>query len=493
MKLLLRSIKNVLRSRGRSTAIVVVLIICFSLGILMTTIGVFSNSKIENIKEELGTTIDLNIKTEYMKKLFEEEKGGIGPGQNPFLIEEEIANIISKNKHIKDSEYVLMEGFESNVLISGWKKLYEEQGAFIEYDVQDDSQEIMEEVSGELQDGQDFFNYFSLIGLSNPQEYSLFKNKTLKIVEGGFFNKYDIQKDVCIIEKGFSELNNLEIGSNININSNNLRVIGIYENLKAEESKDKNAFFTLAEDIYSPISTVQKIMDLEEKLSHVSFTVDNYDNVEGTVKDINEFLEKNSYQDRLIAKSNTWEYSRTVSSLKDMSNISKFGLIGAFGAGFIIIISSMFLNIRTRAREIGVLKAIGASNFSIVKQFLVENVAMCLIALVFGLIITSFSGSFLINDLMLKKIGDRQDQQQSEIAAGYEDSMQGGMMLIGSDDLFDYNANENIAPKSELKIKFDYRSIIYSSLFSIAVTLIGTIIPAISIARVQPAKVLRSE
>ena len=70
---------------------------------------------------------------------------------------------------------------------------------------------------------------------------------------------------------------------------------------------------------------------------------------------------------------------------------SVLGLVGAIIGGFSILVGGfgianiMFVSVRERTSEIGIQKAVGAKNFTILIQFLTESVLLCTIGGIVGL------------------------------------------------------------------------------------------------------------
>jgi putative ABC transport system permease protein len=76
---------------------------------------------------------------------------------------------------------------------------------------------------------------------------------------------------------------------------------------------------------------------------------------------------------------------QAIGDLDSVQGITRYSLAGAAGAAAVILLLVMVMIVRERKREIGILKAIGASNRAIIAQFTTEAVTFTLLGLVVGL------------------------------------------------------------------------------------------------------------
>src|SRR3989304_225026 len=104
----------------------VVLTICFMLGILMINVDVFASEKAVSIKEELGTKINLEVKREYINEFAKSKKGAEQFSEDPYSFEEAVAEEISKNPHIISNQSIISGTFYSEDLISSMELMKEE-------------------------------------------------------------------------------------------------------------------------------------------------------------------------------------------------------------------------------------------------------------------------------------------------------------------------------------------------------------------------------
>ena len=74
---------------------------------------------------------------------------------------------------------------------------------------------------------------------------------------------------------------------------------------------------------------------------------------------------------------------------------SSYGTLLLFTIGAILVVFVMVLSTRERVREIGTLKAIGASNREVAVQFLAEAVALSALAGFGAILVAAFAAGFI--------------------------------------------------------------------------------------------------
>jgi putative ABC transport system permease protein len=84
--------------------------------------------------------------------------------------------------------------------------------------------------------------------------------------------------------------------------------------------------------------------------------------------------------------SNLADASQAIGDLDSVKDIARYSLAGATGAAAVILLLVMVMIVRERKREIGILKAIGASNRRIMAQFTTEALTFTLLGLAVGLL-----------------------------------------------------------------------------------------------------------
>ncbi len=84
--------------------------------------------------------------------------------------------------------------------------------------------------------------------------------------------------------------------------------------------------------------------------------------------------------------------NQAVAPLNSIKSVSFYSLIGAVIAGSVIVLMAMVMIVRERRREIGILKAIGASNLRVIFQFMSEALTFTILGAVIGLLIGVAAG-----------------------------------------------------------------------------------------------------
>jgi putative ABC transport system permease protein len=247
----------------------------------------------------------------------------------------------------------------------------------------------------------------------------------ITMVDGTYFTADNTNSDVMVVGQALAEANNLEIGSTIDFHGVPVKVIGIY-NTGVIDNR-----------MIMPIATVQRIYELPGA-NTIMLVADNVNNVNTIVQEIRTVFDSNT-ADVLTATS---VYDNIHSDLVNAIRASKAGMLATSIVAAIVILLAVFLVMRQRVREIGILKAIGASNRRIGLGFGIETLLMCLASAVLGMGLA----------IIFVKKG-----------------------LVGIDT--------NISPDIFL----------VAIGVMVALALISSIIPVWYIARVSPAEVLRNE
>ncbi len=184
--------------------------------------------------------------------------------------------------------------------------------------------------------------------------------------------------------------------------------------------------------------------------------------------------------------------SQTIEPLKNIKNVALFSLVGSVVAGSVIILLTMVMIVRERRREIGVLKAIGASNLKVMFQFMAEAVTFTLLAAVVGIII-GIAGAKPVTSMLVNNASSSSSTvAQGPGGVGTSTGMQRFQRPAGGgfNRAFNRVSGANL---HDIKTAVGISTVVYGLGAAIVIALVGSAVPALFISKVKPAEVMRVE
>jgi putative ABC transport system permease protein len=194
-----------------------------------------------------------------------------------------------------------------------------------------------------------------------------------RILEDG-----DNGKCVAIIGNTFAKNTKLEIGDEIDYNNETkFEIVGIIE----KTGKDVDNM------VFVPLKTMQEI-EGEIDVQRIRVIAD-----QNMVEDVSREI---GFE---VSDVNVLSYKELIRQITDALNSINLAVIGigsisAIVAGLMVMVV-MLMSVTERRREIGIMKAIGATKNMILKQFLLESLIIGLIGGTFGIILGSISALLL--------------------------------------------------------------------------------------------------
>jgi putative ABC transport system permease protein len=191
------------------------------------------------------------------------------------------------------------------------------------------------------------------------------------------------------------------VGDEVNILGSYFTVIGVYESADPLQLRK----------LYMSISDAQAITNLEGYVSRLDVYAEDQSYVDGVVSEIKSLYPESyitTYEDRLSQlQSTTQMYQTTLQNaetlLGQMQAMAFQEVIIAVVATSSIVLIVMLYAVRERTKEIGILKAIGFSNWNVMSQFMLEGVFMSLMAGAVGIAI-GVVGAPLLSSLLLPSV-----------------------------------------------------------------------------------------
>ena len=216
-----------------------------------------------------------------------------------------------------------------------------------------------------------------------------FDVKGLKSEEGRFFNREDVKKGSAVVVIDQNTKNKLFpnggdiIGNTIIFNRQPLKIIGI--------SEKQNANFGPSDTLtmWSPYTAVMNRITGDRNISSITVKVRDDVSMTAAEKNIIRFLTvKHGKEDFFTV--NTDSIRQTIESTTGTMRllISCIALISLVVGG-IGVMNIMLVSVTERTREIGIRMAVGARRSSVLQQFLIEAVLICIIGGFIGILFAS--------------------------------------------------------------------------------------------------------
>jgi len=305
---------------------------------------------------------------------------------------------------------------------------------------------------------------------------------TEKLTSGTTFSATS-KADVAIIGASLASKNKLTVGSTFTAWKTTITVIGIY-----------NSGSTFADaDVLMPLTTVQTLNSAANQVTAATVTVDNIDNVASVDRAITSKLGKTAD----VTSSQTTVQTE-LAPLNSVKTISTYTLIGAVIGAAIILLLSMLMIVRERRREVGVLKAIGAPNRSIISQFIAESTTFTVLGAIVGL-----AGGVAISSPITSALVSA-NGGSSNTPSGFVRGV-GGRFAGGGSGFTPPSGGANVATGgplhfgglsntlTQIHTSAGWSTLAFALVAAIVIAALGSTVAAATIARIRPAEVLRSE
>ncbi|MCX6812672.1 MAG: FtsX-like permease family protein [Candidatus Berkelbacteria bacterium] len=301
--------------------------------------------------------------------------------------------------------------------------------------------------------------------LSSTQSLNM---SQLNITSGEKFAN-DSSENIALLGTDIASKNNLAVGGTFTAYSQTIKVVGIFDG--------GNTFSNAL--IVMPLASLQTLSGQTGQINSVlvqTTSIDTMPQVSAAIKtELGSTADVTSSQDTS---------NEAITPLQNIKSISTYALFGSLIAGAIILFLTMVMIVRERRREIGVLKAIGASNFLVVSQFAVESLVLTLMSAIVGIII----GTALTNPILKVMATNSTSSASTNSMVGNPGQTHTAMMRAGAGII-----NGAGSAVRNLQATVGWQIILYGLLAAVVIAIFGSVIPSFIISKVRPAEVLRSE
>jgi putative ABC transport system permease protein len=458
MNVITRGIRNAFRNQVRTFSIVAIVGLSIGLSLAMLVARQAVSDKIASVKSSVGNTV--SVSPAGVRGF---EGGGTALKTVDLAKLASISHVTSVSQTLNDrltsESTTLQSAIEAGNL---GKRFSSNNGTGFSQDNGAPQFEMRsEDASGNV--SRTFTPPVTVIGTTTPTSLSSTAGGgTFSLTSGAAF-KGDSTENVALVGKTLATKNNLTVGSTFTAYNATIKVVGIFDS--------GNDFSN--NQVIMPLATLQKLSSQDGAVTAATVTVDSIDNVEAVATAVGKAL-----GDTADVTNSSEQAESSIKPLENIQSITLYSLIGAVVAGAVIILLTMIMIVRERRREIGVIKAIGASNINVMTQFASEAVTFTILGSIFGIILGVLAANPITKMLV--------NNSTSTASGPSVMSGPGG----GGGPRFAGRIGENI---TNVTASVGWDIILYGLGVAILIAIIGSALASFFIAKVRPAEVMRAE
>jgi len=471
MSAVLRGAKNAVRNPGRALAVVLILGLSLGLALSMAMsraavddgidqVGTAASSRIATIEGSLGNTLQL-------RPAGANPFGGGGPGGGETMSQANLTAVPTIAHVSKVAELLQRQVPAANTTLVPVAGGFGGRG-------QTQSLAPCDVPAATTQNGggRDFAPRVSLIGANDLNVIAGSGLASFTVTQGAAL---DAKADNPAILLGcvLAKANNLAPGGTVTLYGSALTVAGIYDT--GTQGGNRGAIVALA--------TLQRLTASAGLVSQAVVVVDAAPNVNATRTAVQaavgsdvDVTSQADVAQNVVATIQSADATQQA-ALSSISSIAQTSMWGALAASGVILLLTMFMIVRERRREIGVLKAIGASGSRVVAQFVSEAVAFAVMASVAAGAIGVLAGNTVAHILV-----------KANSTTGTTGTAPGPGQFNGFGGF-----GPATLPSPAINTSLDPALLLLGLAVVLAVAVVGSALPSWFISRIRPSEVLRGE
>lgn len=459
MNVLTRGIRNAFRNSIRTGSIVLILGLSIGLSLSMLIARQAVSDKIASVKSSVGNTV--SIAPAGVRGF---EGGGDALTEDDIASVADIGHVTNVTKTLQDRLDSDSTDLESAVEAGSLgQRFSENSGQSFQLGPPSGgaSAGISSDDSGRIT--MTFTPPVTIVGTTDPEALSATAGGGTFTLKSGKVFAGDSTANVALIGSSLANKNSLTVGSTFTAYGKTITVVGIFD---AGNTFSNN-------QVLMPLATVQNLSEQVGSITNATVTVDDITNVEKVTTAISDKL-----GDSADVTNGAEAAEEAIAPLENIRTISLYSLIGATAAGAVIILLTMIMIVRERRREIGVIKAIGASNIKVVGQFMTEAITLTGLGAIVGIIFGVLAANPITNMLVTNSTSSTaSDQMMGGPGGGVSVRTLRGI-------------GQNV---TNVTASVGWEIILYGIGAAILIGVIGSVIASYFIAKVRPAEVMRAE
>lgn len=454
MGTLIRGMRNVWRNPLRLLLVVLLLGASLMFVAAMVSLNSSAQQQLANVHAEVGTAITINYATNDSQAPTQSQDSGqsgtFGGGKGGFFqfqqnitpIPNSTINTIKKVQGVTSVEESLRRS---------------------------DSDDTLKTSSFQTPDGRSVTIPATVNGISTgATHFTLSDGTTPSVVSGRSFQASDANARVAMMSQSLANANNLKVGSTFQVKGTTLTLIGLYTT--TGQSVDNS--------LVLPLATMQSIFAVNG-VDSITVYAQSYEQVDALATRLRNTLGK-SYDVVTEASS----YASTINALNVAQNSIQMALIISIVTATLVIIFAVFITVRERTAEIGILKAIGASHGQVIRQFWGEVLTLSVVASLIAVLLLVTLGPVISQAFNITPATSSAPTTTTFGGPG-KGAFGGGARLLFTPKTTQLS-NVHLATAT-----LNAQTLLIIVGLGIALALLTSIIPAWYVSRIKPAEVLR--
>ncbi len=460
MKTIRRGLRTIVRNPLRTGLLVAVLAVSIGLTLIMITVNEAFGARLDEIRAQVGTTITVRPAGSFGGGFVVRGGFGGGPGgENPATGESSTA----EQATLTDDALADLSSIEH---VAGYSRRITSQ--YTGDELQSATIEPPQGATAPNGAPAGGFQVPILVtGTDDPSSLTSLGVQDAQIVEGRTFNSDEAQANVAVLGQTLADNNELAIGDTFQLNTTTTEVVGIYST--GTQFGDNSLFL--------PLETARTMFDRAGEVDEVDVQADTASNVSQVADAIRAALGED------VADVTTQEFAFDAISapIADAEDSSQVAMIAALVASAAMILFSVGLVARQRVKEIGIFKAVGASNWHITAQFGIETAVVSVVAALIGALATFPLAQSVADGLVSDPATPA--GPMGIAGPGPEAPLRGAAVQVQGAGGFLGDVDVAVSPEVFL----------YALGIAVGLAMIASVVPAWYVARVKPAEVLRHE
>lgn len=452
MNVATRGIRNAFRNTIRSLSIVTILGLSIGLSLAMLLARQAVGQKIESVKASVGNTV--SISPAGVRGF---EGGGEPLTETQLAKVAGLAHITAVTETLSDRLTTADTDLESAVDAGSLGQRFTSRNGQTFTPPQGLSQQGAAGSTGTVS----FTPPVTVLGTTAPTNLSTTQGGGTFTLKSGKVFDSNSSANVAVVGSSLATKNKLAVGSTFTAYDTEITVVGIFD---AGNDFSNN-------QVVMPLKTVQTLSDQAGDITSATLTVDSVGNVASVTSAVSKAL-----GNAADVTNESDQVKESLEPLQNIQTISLYSLVGAVIAGAVIILMTMIMIVRERRREIGVIKAIGASNTKVVGQFTSEALTLTALGGIVGIMLGALAGNPITKMLI---------NNSSSTASDTVGGPSGGFARVTTRSIG--RSFDNISASVGWDI------ILYGLGAALLIALIGSAFAAFFIAKVRPAEVMRAE